>query len=520
MLSRVQVILGHQSQLNKKKLKKLLIGAHLGLHDLNVSLYDGIDFKFCHYERHSTVKNACLPTLDDAGSFIKKCVEFYGYSHHDIKAIACTIGERHDVSVFLQDKKTLVAKNNIFQDVEKSFQLDHHYAHALSSFPLLETDNHYVTDGHGDWHKYLSIIKNNQLHDYLEEGINGNSFGGLLQQLCLQQGYAWNDAGKLMALVGFGKVDEEYINRFKNQDLKNSHVYSQSREFLRYSYHKGLRKDLYSFNNRSNFITTLHKLYEQKFLDFLNNYFNEKDVFSYSGGIAQSIVLNTSYKKKFPNMVIIPHANDSGLSLGCIEWLRKHYQYDPINMDAFPFIQADEHPGEVSQNTIKKTAEFLANGKIVLWYQGHGEIGPRALGNRSILMNPLGDKNILNEKVKKREWYRPYGASVTVEDYRKYFDLDWESPYMLYNSEVKDKEKFKCITHVDGTCRIQTVSQDHRVYHELLTEFKKLTGFPILLNTSFNIQGKAIVGTKKQAKIMFDNSDADILVIGDNIYVK
>lgn len=500
-------------------MKKLLVGSHFGGHDLSISLYDGKNFKYVNYERHSTIKSSGLAKLEEAGGFIRKWVELNGYSIQDIKSIACTIGERNDTSVFLENEETLVSKKHIFEEAE-SFQLDHHYAHALSSFPLTDTSNHYVNDGHGDWHKYLSIIKNDQLEKCLKEGIHGNSFGSLIEELCITQGETWRDAGKLMALIGFGKIDYDYINKFKEHSLENNFVYSHFREFMRYSYDKGIFKNLLDFNHRSNYITTLHKLYEEKFIDFLKKYFKKQDTFSYSGGIAQSIVLNTSYKKYFPNMVVLPHANDCGLSLGCIEWLRKHHDYDPINMDAFPFIQADEHPGEVSKNTIKKTAEFLAKEKIVLWYQGQGEIGPRALGNRSILMNPLGDKDILNEKVKKREWYRPYGASVTVEDYREYFDLDWESPYMLYNSEVKDKDKFKCITHVDGTCRIQTVSQDHRVYHELLTEFKKLTGFPILLNTSFNIQGKAIVGTKKQAKIMFDNSQADILVLGDEIHIK
>jgi carbamoyltransferase len=501
-------------------LKKLLIGVHLGSHDLNLSLYDGKKFKYIHYERHCAYKNAGLTKLNEAAFFIRKCIEVYGYDTKDIKSIACTIGERDDLSVFLKDEKTLVSKINLFENFDECYQLDHHYAHALSSFPVIDTNNHYVNDGHGDWHKYLSVIKKDKLNDYLVEGLHGNSFGGLLQDLCEIQGLSWNDAGKLMAFIGFGKIDYDYINKFKDQDLKNSHVYSHSREFLRYSYNKGVRKDLYDISNQSNFISTLHKLYEIKFLDFLKNYFNKNESFSYSGGIAQSIVLNTSYKKMFPNMTITPHCGDSGLSLGCIEWLRKHYGYDPINMNDFPFIQADEHPGAVSKQTIKKTAQFLAKKKIVLWYQGHGEVGPRALGNRSILMSPEGDKNCLNEKVKKREWYRPYGASVTIDNYKQYFDLDWDSPYMLYNSKVKDTNKFKCITHVDGTCRIQTVSNKHEVYFDLLCEFEKLTGFPILLNTSLNIQGKPIVGTKKQAKIMFDNSNADILVIGDDMYVK
>lgn len=484
-----------------------------------MSVYDGVDFKYIHYERHSTVKNEGLPFLNDAGEFIKRSVESYGYNVQDILSIACTIGTRTDDFRFLENEKTLVSKKNLFQGIE-SFQLDHHYAHALSSFPLIDTSNHYVNDGHGDWHKYLSVIKNDQLEKYLKTGIHGNSFGALLEELSIGQGGTWQDVGKLMALVGFGKIDYNYINKFKEHSLENSFIYSHYSEFLRYSFDKGIFTNLYDLNHRSNYVTTLHKLYEEKFLVFLKNYFKQQDTFSYSGGIAQSIVLNTSYKKYFPNMVILPHANDGGLSLGCIEWLRKHHKYDPINISSFPFIQEDEHPGEVSNQTIVRTAELLAKGKIVLWYQGHGEIGPRALGNRSILMNPLGSKDVLNERVKKREWYRPYGASVLVENYKDYFDLDWESPYMLYNSEVKDKDKFKSITHVDGTCRIQTVSSSHQVYHTLLLEFQKLTGFPILLNTSFNPQGKAIVGTKKQAKIMFDNSQADVLVIGDEIHTK
>jgi len=144
------------------------------------------------------------------------------------------------------------------------------------------------------------------------------------------------------------------------------------------------------------------------------------------------------------------------------------------------------------------------------------------LGNRSILANPLipDMKEQVNNKVKKRAWYRPYGASVMVDDYKEYFDLDWESPYMLYQANVKDSEKLKPITHFDGTCRIQTVNQNQEIFYELLEEFKKLTGVPILLNTSFNLPGKPIVGTKKDAKLNFDSSQADILVTGDDFYKK
>ena len=123
-------------------MKKLLIGAHFGSHDLNISLYDGENFKYIHYERHCSYKNAGLTNLNDAGLFIRACTKAHGYDTQDIKSIACTIGERDDLIVFLKDEKTLVSKINLFENSCESFQLDHHYAHALSSFPVIDTNNH------------------------------------------------------------------------------------------------------------------------------------------------------------------------------------------------------------------------------------------------------------------------------------------------------------------------------------------------------------------------------------------
>lgn len=499
-------------------MKKLLIGIHLGAHDLNISLYDGINFKYLHDERDSTIKQSSLINFDSRLKYLSYFLKKNNYSISNIQSICCTVGPRDDFTSFVKNEKDLWQSKDFFNGIE-CYQIDHHYAHGLSSFPIIKTDNHYINDGHGDWHKYLSIIKEDKIVDYLKEGEHGDSFGYLLEELTEQFKLGdWKTVGKIMALVGYGKIDKLYINKYKSFSLENNQQYSHIRNFIRFCYDKGIFNNLYSFENCSDYISTLHKLYEEKFINYLKKHFNEDTHFSYSGGIAQSIVLNTEYKKVFKNIVTLPHANDCGLSLGCIEWLRQKKNYDPIKLDNFPFIQSDEHPGQVSLETIKKTAEHLAKNKIVLWYQGHGEIGPRALGNRSILMNPLFNKEILNAKVKKREWYRPYGASVTEEDYKTYFNLNWKSPYMLYNAKTIDSGKFKSITHVDGTCRIQTVSNKQEHYYTLLKEFEKLTGFPILLNTSFNIQGKAIVGSLKDAKTMFDESEADILVLGNTIY--
>ena len=232
----------------------------------------------------------------------------------------------------------------------------------------------------------------------------------------------------------------------------------------------------------------------------------------------------TGVKKLRKNLYIPPHCNDEGLSLGIVELLRVMYdQQDPFDTSGFPYWQDDEIPKDTpTKSTIKEVANLLASGKIVGWYQGNGEIGPRALGNRSILMSPLvkNGKDIINKRVKNREWFRPFGASVIEEHISKFFDWDSPSPYMQYVMDVLRKDDFPSITHVDGTCRIQTVSQDLEIYYDLISEFENLTGVPILLNTSLNNGGKPICGTIADSLELFYRSDIDALVVGNQIYKK
>ena len=156
---------------------------------------------------------------------------------------------------------------------------------------------------------------------------------------------------------------------------------------------------------------------------------------------------------------------------------------------------------------------------MIGWYQGHGEIGPRALGNRSILMNPLipDGKEKIN-KIKNRENYRPFGASVLAEFKDEYFDLEYENPYMLFVGNSKNDSN--CITHVDGTCRVQTVKDENSSFRLLLEEFYKLTECPILLNTSLNLAGKPIAGYIENAIELFETSEIDILFVGNKIRYK
>ena len=171
---------------------------------------------------------------------------------------------------------------------------------------------------------------------------------------------------------------------------------------------------------------------------------------------------------------------------------------------------------------LNKIAQYLEDGKIVAWYQGRSEFGPRALGNRSILMSPKykENKDILNEKVKHREEWRPFAGVILKDHLKDYFEENIDSPYMLYSQTVKEdkRDKIPAITHVDNTCRIQTVESGFLSL--LLEEYYKISGVPVLLNTSFNDSGKPIVETPQDAIDAFLNMNIDYLVMNNTIIGK
>ena len=151
------------------------------------------------------------------------------------------------------------------------------------------------------------------------------------------------------------------------------------------------------------------------------------------------------------------------------------------------------------------------------------EWGPRSLGNRSILADPRESKmkDILNEKIKHRESFRPFAPSILEEHTTDYFDIDIPSPYMLMVTSVKQPDKIPAVTHVDGTGRLQTVSkQANPLYYDLINEFYKLTDVPVVINTSMNVMGEPIVNTPEQAYNMIKKTDMDYIVMGNNLVSK
>jgi len=175
------------------------------------------------------------------------------------------------------------------------------------------------------------------------------------------------------------------------------------------------------------------------------------------------------------------------------------------------------------EKLLEKTAQLIANGDIVGWYQGKMEWGPRALGNRSILADPrrADMKDILNAKIKHRESFRPFAPSIMEEFASEYFEIDIPSPYMLMVAPVKKPTDIPAVTHVDGTGRLQTVSKkSNELYYNLINEFNKITGVPVIINTSMNVMGEPIVNTPEQAYSMIVKTDMDCVIMGNYLVRK
>jgi carbamoyltransferase len=236
-----------------------------------------------------------------------------------------------------------------------------------------------------------------------------------------------------------------------------------------------------------------------------------------AGGFVLNCVANYEFLKEFPDVEFYhePVSHDGGNVMGACQHVYRTITKDAVKTPLTSLYLGLDHSAEyatadfsefnVQDATAADVAELIAQGNIVCLYQGRSEAGPRALGNRSILFDPTvaNGKDIVNE-VKRREWFRPFAGTVLAEHANEWFDFRsrTDSPFMMYAVDVlKDKrDTIPAITHVDGTCRIQTVtSEQNPHYYDLISEFNKIKNVPILFNTSFNLAGDPLVETVKEA---------------------
>lgn len=267
-----------------------------------------------------------------------------------------------------------------------------------------------------------------------------------------------------------------------------------------------------------------------------------KEKLCMSGGVALNSACNGRLRKESPfeKIWIQPAASDAGDALGSAGYLYHHALDNEINYTMNDVFLGPEYSNrEIKKVLDEKNADYermekeklinevvslLEDYNVVSWFQGRLEWGPRALGNRSIIANPKKQEtmDIINKKVKHREEFRPFAPSVLWERADEYFEIDYESPYMLFVFDVLEekREEIPAVTHVNGTSRIQTVKRDDNPrYHDLIKRFGEVTGTPVVLNTSFNVKGEPIVRSPENAYDCFSGTGIDFMAIG-NFLVK
>lgn len=438
----------------------------------------------------------------------------------------------------------------------KFYYVDHHLSHAASAFFVSPYEHAaiFTTDFCGEHCTTLFGVGSGNTITVHKRFFLPHSLGLYYGALTQYLGYKIHaDEYRVMGLAPYGepKYADAFSSMvtFKDGELKVDNSW--------FSFHLGGEKvfsdkwiqrfgapcaneDAVEHGEYKHYAASGQKVLDNIFLaigTWLQSQTKEKNV-CLAGGVALNSVSNGRLKdaKIFDEVWVQPAAYDPGCALGvCFYiWHQKlgnprsftmeHAYWGPAYAEDEMRRAAEAH-GLVctyADDVEKQTATLLANGGIIGWYQGRMEWGPRSLGNRSILADPrrADVKEVVNRKIKFREPYRPFAPSVLEEDANIFFDIKGPSPYMIFVCKVRDAARafIPAVTHVDGSARIQTVSRKtNQRYYDLITEFKKLTGIGVLLNTSFNVKGEPIVCTPEEAVRCFLNTDMDYLVLGNYI---
>ena len=346
--------------------------------------------------------------------------------------------------------------------------------------------------------------------------------GSLYDEAAIVTGNTSDDCGKAMGLNSYGESNKDFQDMFVKENTLNNDFFKQKHiiNFLS-NPTKSITEDNYKIY--ADFCYEVQQQTQKAFGDLIEKWSEETGIknICISGGYGMNVVANYYLLKRFPNLNFHfePMCNDSGISIGAAmhlySKLKKWYQPKIRRNTTTSFHGYNYSYSSFSQYGIKESvsgiANKLKNNKSVAVYSGKAEAGQRALGNRSILFNALNPnaKEIVN-KIKNREWYRPFAAVVLQEDANFYFDMSLmqSSPFMTVAFPVKT-DLIPGVTHVDNTCRVQTVTKTDGHLYDLLIEFKKITSHGILLNTSLNLAGDPLVETLQDAfnVLMLSNLD-------------
>ena len=453
------------------------------------------------------------------------------------------------------------------KDLLKIYYIDHHLAHAANAFFLSPFNEAaiFTADGRGEHDTGLSGIgqdQNIRVFNRIEYPHSIGLFYGTFTEFL---GYRINnDEWKVMALGALSNDEKQKHDYYKKLSslviLKGQGKYEIDLNFFKYFMpdQKGffsdalieligkprmpnqpLSEEHYALAYAVQKVTEDTLVY---ILDYLYKKTNTKNL-TVSGGVFMNSLFNGKIKEntKFDNIFISSCPDDIGNSIGAAMYLynhilgkkrkytQKHNYYGP----GFSNDEIEKHlikykiNYKYEENISKYAAQLISDGFILGWFQGKMEFGERALGNRSILADPRNDKikDKVNAAVKYREHYRPFAPAILKEYAQEYFDIPdgVEVPFMeqVYFVKEEKRKEMPAVVHYDGTGRLQTVRKEHnKLFHDLITEFHKITHLPVLLNTSFNLNGEPIVCSPKDAIRTFYSCGLDYLIMGNYVIDK
>jgi carbamoyltransferase len=505
---------------------------------------------------------------------INYCLNSMGITHRDIDYYVYSTTEIEDTvgrQFFLR-----------YSDLKREilYFIPHHLAHAYSAFfsSGLEESAVVVADASGsilnfknklslwyektrdglntdeDWTEGISIFNFNK-KDYTEvykkwikypvplETEDGTSLGTMYSTGSLQLIYEPNSqtwpAGKLMGLASYADMD--IVNEAPTfvKELEDDIFISNYKIYPKVSW----KSDFFSracvagiYQREQERASIILAKMAKKFTD-------SKNICVVGGSFlncnSNELILNSGL---FENCYFIPPSDDSGIPLGCAwfayqkltdigetkqlsPYLGKSYNKEDIfsALNEYPELRYTEY--ENFDDLTEEISYFLSQNRVVGWFQGGSEIGPRALGNRSILASPIQPwmTGHINSDIKKREWYRPFAPAVMFEHQSEIFESSVYSPYMLVTTTVKEewRNKIPAVTHVDNSSRHQSVTEENNPkFYSLIKKFHNRTGVPVLLNTSFNGPSEPIVETPLNAIHTFMTTNLDILVINNIVIIR
>ena len=503
--------------------------SEVGIEDIN-----DID-EVCWYEKPKTKKNRVLKTFNKHffKTFKNRFIFLYNY--------------------YFNSPKNLLKRHFQYKGVIK--YTDHHLSHAAFSYYTSPYKNAAIltVDGVGEW-ETITISKGIGADILKLYKIDfPNSLGMLYSTVTAFLGFKPNEGEyKVMGLAPFGNP-EKYLNKLtKIFDKKSDLVIDQ--KYFTWEYSEKIMfniefcmllglaprlKEEPITQDHKDLAAALQKLYEREFekLVYKAKELTGSPNICLGGGCAYNGVANILANKHFRSVYIPFAPSDAGSAIGACLVNDKLSGYTVDNTD--PYLGNEYSDDEVKEvideykdkikfksykpsGLVKRTAKIINQQKIVAWFQGRMEFGARALGNRSILASPrdasMRDK--LNRVIKKREGFRPFAPSVTSETASKWFDIKQGVPFMNIVVNAKT-DKFLAATHIDGTCRVQTVNKfQNPLYYSLLKEIGLESGAEVVLNTSFNLKDQTITRTPKQAIERFISSDIDYLVINKYVLSK